>query len=126
MSRAFMPLPAHKLVGAKLPRDLVQHRIYHARLLSLDKGVRDIDIFRHHDAARHVLAVLEFVTARAKYRTEDGVDPLQPPAPRQRIVDERVEFGLTAPHPRHDVAEEGRFTGQIFVAFALAPEPMAL
>src|ERR1700690_1313834 len=51
-------LPPRELVGAELAGDLVEHRVHHAGLLRLDEGVRDIDIFRHHDAARHILAML--------------------------------------------------------------------
>ena len=45
---------------------------------------------------------------------------------RQRIVDQGIELGLVAHHAGHDVAEERGFGRQIFVAFDLAAEPVAL
>src|SRR5579871_5636762 len=48
---------AGKFLSAELPCDLVEHGVDHAGLLTLDKGVRDIDIFRYHDPARHVPAM---------------------------------------------------------------------
>src|SRR5258705_4001715 len=70
-------LPAHELVGAKLAGDLVKHRVHHAGLFSLDKSMRDIDIFRHHDAAGHILAMLPFVGAGAQHLVQYRVEPLQ-------------------------------------------------
>src|ERR1700722_17497050 len=119
-------LAAHKLLGAKLAADLVEHCVHHAGLVGFDKGMRHIDVFRNDDAARHVLAMLEFVGAGAQHRAQDGVDPLQWPALRQGIVDQRIELGLIAHHARHHVAKEGGFSRQVFVAFDLATEPMAL
>src|SRR5258708_33414245 len=80
-------LPAHELVGAKLAGDLVEHRVHHAGLLSLDKGMRDIDIFRHHDAAGHILAMLQFVGAGAQHRAQYRVAPLQRPTFLEAVGD---------------------------------------
>src|SRR5258706_8242869 len=70
--------------------------------------------------------MLELVRAGTQHRAQDGVDPLQRPALRQRIVDQRIEFRLVAHHAGHDVAEECRLGGQVFVALDLASEPMTL
>src|SRR5882757_4907403 len=70
--------------------------------------------------------MLELVRAGAQHRAQDGVDPLQRPALRQRIVDQRIEFRLVAHYAGHDVAEECRLRGQVFVALDLASEPMTL
>src|SRR5450432_3316209 len=43
-----------KLVGAELAGDLVEYRIHHTGLVAIDKGVCDVDIFGHHDAAGDV------------------------------------------------------------------------
>src|SRR3984893_3106058 len=118
-------LATGKLVGAKLPRDLVEHGVDHAGLVAIDKGVRDIDIFRDHDAAGHILAMLEFIGARAQHRAQVRVDPFQRPALRQRVVNHRIKLGLVAHHAGDDVAKECGFGRQIFVAFDLASEPMA-
>src|SRR3954447_13614015 len=123
---AHRKLPPRKFAGAELAGDLVEYSVDHAGLLGLDKGVRDIDVFRNHHTAGHILAVLEFVRARAKYRAKDGVDPLQWPALGERLVDERIEFRLVADHAGDDIPEERRFGRQVFVAFDLIPKPMAL
>src|ERR1700731_3139460 len=61
-------LPTRKLVAAKPTGDLVQYGVHHPGLIAIDESMRDIDIFRHHDAAGHVLAILEFVGTRTQYR----------------------------------------------------------
>src|SRR6516165_7545170 len=114
-----------ELIGAELSRDLIEHRIHHARLIGFDKGVGDVDIFGDHYAARHVLATLQFVSTGAQHRAQDGIDPLQRPTSRQRLVDQGIEFRLIAHHARDDVAEEGGFRRQIFFPFDLAAEPVA-
>jgi len=119
-------LPTRKLVATEPAGDLVQHRIHHAGLVAIDKGMRDIDIFGHDHAAGHVLAVFEFVGTRTQYRAQNGVDPLQRPAFCKRIIDQRIELCLVAHHAGHDVAEERRLGGKVFVAFDLASEPMTL
>ena len=106
--------------------DLVEHRIDHAGLLGLDKGVRDIDIFRDHDAAGHVLAVFEFIGSGAQYRAQGWRRSASGPALGERLVDQRIEFRLVADHAGDDVAEERRFGRQIFLALDLVAEPMAL
>src|SRR6266436_10331797 len=58
---AMTALPTRKLVAAEPAGDLIQHGVHHASLVAIDKGMRDIDIFGHHDAAGHVLAMLELV-----------------------------------------------------------------
>src|SRR5262245_4420049 len=88
--------------------------------------MRDIDIFGDDDTARHVLAMFELVGTGPQYRTQDRVDPLQRPALRQRLVDQRIKLGLVADHARYDVAEERRFRRQIFLALDLVAEPVAL
>src|ERR1700756_5599861 len=118
--------PTRKLFGPELPGDLVQHRVHHAGFLAVDEGVRDIDIFRHHDAPRNILAMFELIGPGPQYRAQDRVDPLQRPALRQGLVDEGIELGLIAHHPGDDVAEESGFSRKILVAFDLAAEPMAL
>src|SRR6476646_9295690 len=123
---AMTALPTRKLVAAEPAGDLIQDRVDHAGLVTIDKGVRDIDIFRYDDAAVHVLAVFEFVGTRTQYRAENGVDALQRPAVCERIVDQRIEFCLVAHHAGHDVAEECRLGGKVFVALDLASEPMTL
>src|SRR5512135_2409136 len=65
-----------EFVATILPGDLVEHRIEHAGLLTLDEGVGDIDIFRTHDAGGHVLAVLQLIGAGAQHGALDSVDPL--------------------------------------------------
>src|SRR5258708_26796510 len=70
--------------------------------------------------------MLKLVRAGTQHRAQDGVDPLQRPAFRQRIVDQRIEFRLIAHHAGHDVTEEGCLGRQIFVALDLAAEPMTL
>ena len=80
MAGAHPELPPQELIRAELAGDLVEHRVHHAGLLRLDKGVRDIDIFGDHDAAGDVLAVLQFLGTGPQYRAQDGVDPLQRPA----------------------------------------------
>src|SRR5579871_6701257 len=87
--------------------------------------MRDIDIFRHHDAAGDILAMLQLVGTGAQYRAQDGVDPLQRPTFRQRFVDQRVELPLIAHHARHHVAEKRGLCRQVFVAFDLAAQPVA-
>src|SRR5882757_7919663 len=122
---AGLPLATRELVGAELPRDLVEYRVDHAGLFGFDKGVRDIDIFGDDDAARHVLAVLQFIGARPQHRAQNRVDPLQRPALRQSVIDQGIEFGLVAHHAGHDVAEERGFGRQILVALDLVAEPVA-
>src|SRR6202022_3851654 len=70
--------------------------------------------------------MLEFVRAGAQHRAQDGADPLQRPALRQRVVDQRIEFRLIAHHAGHDVAEECRLGRQVFVALDFTSEPMTL
>src|SRR5437667_8100265 len=123
---AMTALPTRKLVAAELAGNLIQHRVHHAGLIAIDKGMRDIDIFGHHDASGYVLAVLEFVGTRTQYRAENGVDSLQRPAFCQRIVDQRIELCLVAHHAGHHIAEKCRLGGKIFVAFNLPSEPMTL
>src|SRR6266478_4715269 len=77
---AMTALPTRKLVAAEPAGDLVEHRVHHAGLVAIDKGMRDIDIFGHDDAAGYVLAMLQFVRSRAQHRAQNGVDPLQGPA----------------------------------------------
>ena len=74
-----------------------------------DEGVRDVDIFGHHDPARHVLAVLKLIGAGAQHGAQDRVDPLQRPSLLQGIVDQGVELGLVAHHAGDDVAEKCGF-----------------
>src|SRR4051794_33587926 len=77
----FVPtLATHKLVAAKTAADLVEHSIHHAGLIAIDKCIRDIDIFRDHNPARNVLAMLELIGARTQHRAQNGVDALQRPA----------------------------------------------
>src|SRR4030081_2995820 len=70
--------------------------------------------------------MLELVRAGAQHRAQDGIDPLQRPALRQRIVDQRIEFRLVAHHAGHDVAEECCLGRQVFVALDFASQPMTL
>src|ERR1700716_523482 len=70
--------------------------------------------------------MLEFVRAGTHHRAQDGVDPLQRPALRQRIVYQRIEFRLVAHHAGHNVAEECCLGRQVFVALDFASQPMTL
>src|ERR1700685_869815 len=81
----------YEFVGAKLAGDLVEYRVHHAGFISLDESMCDVDIFRNDDTAWHVLAMLQFIRAGAQHRAQDRVDPLQGPAPRQRLINQRVE-----------------------------------
>src|SRR6516164_9843459 len=118
-------LAPRKFLGTEPARDLVQHCVHHASLFPLDKGVRDIDIFGYYDPAGHVAAVLELIGARTQDRAQNRIDPLQRPALRQRLVDQRIEPGLVAHDARDDVAKEGGFCGKVFLALDLAAEPVA-
>src|SRR6266404_157690 len=69
--------------------------------------------------------MLELVRAGTQHRPQDRVDPLQRPALRQRIVDQRIELDLIAHHPGDHVAEKRRLRRQIFLAFDLVAEPVA-
>src|SRR5690349_10110349 len=99
-------LATRELVGAELARDLVEHGVDHAGLVLFDEGMRDVDIFGHDHTARHVLAVLQFVGARAQHRAQNRVDPLKRPSLLERIVDQGIELGLIADHAGHHVLEE--------------------
>src|SRR5262245_42623947 len=88
--------------------------------------MRDVDIFRHHDTAGHVLAMLELVGAGTQHRAQNGVNPLQGPTLRERIVDQRIEFRLVAHDAGDDVTEKRRFRRQIFFALDLIADPVAL
>src|SRR6186713_3541145 len=77
-------LPPPELVTAKLPADLVEHGVHHPGLLPVDESIRNVDIFGDDDAARHVLAMLELIGPCPQHRAQDGLDPLQRPALRQR------------------------------------------
>src|ERR1039457_6294211 len=111
---------------AHLARQLIEHGIDHAGLVALDEGRRDVGIFRHHHARRHVAAVVELVGASTQRRAQHRLDALERPAFRQRLVDDRVELALLAHHAGHDVAEERGLGRQILRALDLAAEPVAL
>src|SRR4051812_32331482 len=119
-------LPPPELVTAKLAADLVEHSVDHAGLLAIDEGVGDVDIFGHDDAARHVLAMFQFVGPCPQHRAQDRFDALQRPALRQRLVDQRIELLLVAHDAGNDVAEERRFRREICIALDLVAEPVAL
>ena len=62
--RAAMASPG-EFGRAQFARQLIEHGIDHAGLVALDESGGDIGIFRHHDARRHVAAVVELVGACA-------------------------------------------------------------
>src|SRR5262245_13679487 len=101
---------AIELLGAQLARDAVEHGVDHADLLTLDKGVRHIDIFGDDDTRRHVAAVIELIGTGAQHRAQDRLDPLERPALREHVVDQRVERALLAHHPADDVTEDRKST----------------
>src|SRR5690242_7677962 len=119
-------LPSRKLVASELARDLVEDGVHHAGLLTIDKGMGDIDIFGNDHAAGHVLAMFQLVSPCPQHRAQDRIDPLQRPAFRQRVIDDGIQLCLVAHHARHNVAEEGSFRRQVFLALDLVAEPMAL
>src|SRR4029079_5106542 len=94
-------------------------------LVLFDEGMRDVDIFGYDHAARHILAMLQFVGARAQHRAQNRVDPLKRPALLERIVDQGIELGLVADHAGYHVLEECGLRRQIFVALDLVTEPVA-
>ena len=118
--------PAAELAGAKLPRQLIEHRIDHAGLLAIDEGMGDIDIFGDHDAGRHVGLAVELVGAGAQDRAQHGLDALERPAFLQGLVDHRIELALVFDHAADHVAKMRGLRRQIFLALDLAADPVAL
>src|SRR5580704_307664 len=90
----------------QLARQLIEHGVDHAGLVTLYESRRDVGIFRHHHARRHVAAMVEFVTTGAQGGAQHRLDALERPAFRQRLVDDRLELALLAHPARYDVAEE--------------------
>ena len=115
-----------ELVAAQLPRELVEHRIDHAGLVAVDEGMGDVDIFRHHDARRHVGAC-----DRARRRRRAGPRAArvsmrlsgQPFGSASSIIGSSLRCSSTT--PRTMSRKERGFGRQVFVALDLAAEPVA-
>ena len=90
------------------------------------EGAGDVDIFLDDDAHRHVLALMQFIGARAQNGAHHGLDPRQRPAALQGRVDLAVDHDLLVEHALQNIAKEADLGGLILLALDFAAHPMGL
>ena len=104
----------------------VEHAVHQPRLVGVEEGAGDVDIFVDDDARRHVAPLQELEDAAAQDGAERQVDARERPGRRQRRVDDRIDAALLLDHAADERAEEGDIGRPQLLAFQLAAEPVRL
>src|SRR5262245_9267821 len=116
--------PGGKFLRPRLMPEAIENAIDDLGLLLAEKRVSDVDIFGDDDARRHVAANEDLIGAGAEHGAQDRIDPREPPALGERLVDQGVDAKLLAHHALDDVAEEFRLRLGVAVALDLLAQAM--
>ena len=83
-------------MATEATRKLVENAIYDARLILVEKCVRDVDVLIDGNARRNIAAIENFCHARAKNGAQDRIHADQPPTDCKLFVDQRINLALTS------------------------------